>query len=377
MPTPIVLFPGIMGSRLYFEVSDKYWDPDDKVRMLGWLPVWPFRSDDDNRLALHASQPAGVIYDTSSNVSTVEMDRGWSTVPWSYYGPMLRGLQTQFGTKGDVYAVGYDWRQDIEWLADYAAQKIQSILAQTGASKVAVVTHSMGGLVVRSALLKSLKKDNLAALVHICIPAAGAVNLYRRMFTGMISPYDGDGSIGNRVFRLLLGNSRKGFVGNISGLPGAAQLLPSGFFPRDDHGAYWNAELNTIPFANLYSAQSPPGLVAASIGLADDVISDLQDRLSDIKNFQSFLGDPSQQLHPETWLVYGTGQNTETHIAFSSGVAAPVVDHFGDGTVPQISAMSLNLNPQRVFSAAVEHASACADQPVLSRVVQILTPYIT
>jgi hypothetical protein len=39
MATPILVFPGIMGSRLYFQNSGKFWDPDNKLRMIGWLPV--------------------------------------------------------------------------------------------------------------------------------------------------------------------------------------------------------------------------------------------------------------------------------------------------------------------------------------------------
>ena len=31
---PIVFLPGVMGSRLYFEASQKFWDPDSTWRML-------------------------------------------------------------------------------------------------------------------------------------------------------------------------------------------------------------------------------------------------------------------------------------------------------------------------------------------------------
>jgi hypothetical protein len=297
-------------------------------------------------------------------------------VAWSFYGPMLQQLQTQLS--GDVYAVGYDWRQDIQWLGGYAAEKIQGILNETQAEKVVVVTHSMGGLVLRSALLSgALASSSLAALVHICIPAAGAVNLYRRMFTGMVLPFDGGGSLGDRAFRLILGNNRKGFVGNISGLPGAAELLPSGFFPPDSHGAFWNPGLTTQPVGDLYSSgTSPPGLSSSTLGLTPDVLADLKDRISDVASFQSFFGDPGVSLHPETWLIYGTAQSTETHIAFQSGVAIPGIDNLGDGTVPQISAMALKLDSSKVLSANVEHSMACADATVIGHVADILPPYL-
>ena len=344
--------------------------------MLRWLPIWPFRSDDDNRLQLHASQPAGVVLDTTA-VSQPESDRGWSTVVWSYYGTMLRQLQARFGAYGDVYAIGYDWRQDIEWLAGYAASKIDAIMQLTGAAHVAVVTHSMGGLVLRSALRKGLLNDKLASLIHVCIPAAGAVLLYRRMFTGMVSPYDGGGSVGDRSFRFLLGTTRQGFVGNMSGLPGANQLMPTSFFPPDAHGAAWNASLPGVPFAQLYgNASSPPGIVPLNIGLTAEVIADLQERVADSTAFDQFLGNPANKLHPETWSICGTAQQTETHISFQGGVANPFIEGLGDGTVPEVSALSLQLDPSRMFTAAVEHSKACEDATVQQHVVDILTHYI-
>ena len=60
---PIVFLPGVMGSRLYFPDSDKFWDPDSTWRMLRWAPLWPVRSNDDNRRELHAKEPAGVVID--------------------------------------------------------------------------------------------------------------------------------------------------------------------------------------------------------------------------------------------------------------------------------------------------------------------------
>ena len=36
MPLPILFFPGVMGSRLYFPNSHRYWDPDWPLRMSQW-----------------------------------------------------------------------------------------------------------------------------------------------------------------------------------------------------------------------------------------------------------------------------------------------------------------------------------------------------
>src|SRR5262245_36909577 len=153
-PYPIVFFPGVMGSRLYFPNSDKYWDPDSYYEMSRWLAVWPFRSDEDNRLQLHAREPAGVMIDPhdSSSVDADGVEHGWGGVAWGYYGAYLEHLRG-LARDGQAFAVGYDWRQDIRWMGEYAAGKLRACLNATGAEQLWVAGHSMGGLVVRAAFL--------------------------------------------------------------------------------------------------------------------------------------------------------------------------------------------------------------------------------
>ena len=121
---PIVFFPGVMGSRLYFANSGKFWDPDSTWRMGRWLPVWPFRSDDDNRRELHAREPAGVLIDPlDDNVDVDGISHGWGGVVWGYYGDYLKHLRS-IAPDGQVFAVGYDWRNvRDDWIAGLRAIK--------------------------------------------------------------------------------------------------------------------------------------------------------------------------------------------------------------------------------------------------------------
>jgi hypothetical protein len=369
-PYPIVFFPGVMGSRLYFENSGNYWDPDSTWRMLRWLPVWPIRSDDDNRRTLHASEPAGVLLDPlDSSVDADGVQHGWGGVVWSFYGDYLKLLRDLAGDQ-PAFAVGYDWRQDIHWLGEYAADKLRACLDLTGADKLRIVTHSMGGLVVRAAfrfapdLVQRIDK-----VLHVCQPCTGAVVLYRRLFTGMMSGLDGGGGVSDRAFRLLLGTSRAGFIGNMSGQPGPLQLLPSAFFSVDSQGQHWHTALDTgTAFTDLYgNSSSPPGLNDVDLQLATDVRNDLLQRIGDIADFQGWLGAPVDTDHvlPETWLIYGTGRQTETRVDFDGATAEPIVTDNGDGTVPALSATALGLAQDRQFAVAdLEHATACQYQRV-------------
>ena len=324
-PYPIVFFPGVMGSRLYFENSNSYWDPDSTWRMTHWLPVWPFRSDDDNRLQLHAREPGFVLIDPLTNPPDADgVNRlGWGGVAWSYYDQFLLDLRS-LAPSGWAFAVGYDSRQDIRWLGQYAADKLWKCLDATGAEKLLVATHSMGGLVVRAAFLSDANlAGRVARVVHVCQPTVGAVNLYRRLFTGMIPGLDG-----SWPFRFLLGNSRAGFVGNMSGQPGPLQLLPSAYFPTDA-GGHWHTALDAgLLYRDLYpNHTSPPGLCDATLSLPAEALADLAQRVQDVMAFHAWLGAPAdpQRLHPDTWLIYGIEYPTETRIGFQGVTPFPGV----------------------------------------------------
>jgi hypothetical protein len=363
--TPIVFLPGVMGSRLYFPGPGLFWDPDSTWRMLRWAPLLR-RTDDDNRRDLHAREPAGVVIDAPNRgVTDDEVALGWGGVVWSFYGDYLRLLRG-LAAGGKAFALGYDWRQDIRWLGEYAADKMWAALDATGADRLAVVTHSMGGLVARAALRHDPSLvARVAKLVHVCQPAAGAVILYRRLFTGLVRGLDGGGGVSDRAFRLLLGNTRAAFVANMSGQPGPLQLLPSRYFPADAERHAWNEDIDagTAPTDLYGGAHSPPGLSDPGLGLTDEVLADLAERVQDIADFHGWLdAPPAPPDPPDTWVICGVGTRTEVRIGFPGGQAQPTVTGDGDGVVPVLSATVIGTQDGRLFRVdGLEHATACAN----------------
>ena len=91
-----------------------------------------------------------------------------------------RGLQPRFAARGigPVYTLSYGppWAS-IEAFADEAATKIDAILAATGARKVTVVGHSMGGLVAR-AYLRRYGGAKVRCLVTVGAPHHGSVHAW-------------------------------------------------------------------------------------------------------------------------------------------------------------------------------------------------------
>lgn len=79
---------------------------------------------------------------------------------------------------GPVYALSYGPPlESIEWFADQAAAKIDAILEQTGARRVIVIAHSMGGLVMR-AYLRRYGGAKIARLVTLGTPHEGSFHAW-------------------------------------------------------------------------------------------------------------------------------------------------------------------------------------------------------
>jgi hypothetical protein len=118
------------------------------------------------------------------------------------------------------------------------------------------------------------------------------------------------------------------------------------------------------------------GLAPNYLGLSSAVLVDLRAREADVGRFHQMLGDPTVPSHPESWLIYGTGQTTEVAIAFGAGGAEPVTDHLGDTTVSALSATSLRLPEERMIRAeGVIHAAAWQNGLVQEQVETILVRY--
>ena len=181
---PIVFVPGIMGTRLSFHGGEVEWDPDSPItRMAKWT-------------LMSAEYKADVLnFETPAKIIDEDVDQGWSTVAKAVYRDFLTTLDKREFLKNvdtPVYAVGFDWRQSNEVSGSYLATKISRVLEIEQAPKAIVITHSMGGLVARSAMRQTKGlMDKVLGVVHVAQPVAGAVVLYRRVFTGALQKWDG------------------------------------------------------------------------------------------------------------------------------------------------------------------------------------------
>jgi triacylglycerol esterase/lipase EstA (alpha/beta hydrolase family) len=90
------------------------------------------------------------------------------------------GLQRHLRARGlgPIYTLSYGPPlASIELFAEQAAAKIDAILRDTGARQVAIVSHSMGGLVAR-AYLRRFGTDKVRLLMTLGTPHQGSVHAY-------------------------------------------------------------------------------------------------------------------------------------------------------------------------------------------------------
>lgn len=77
-----------------------------------------------------------------------------------------------------LFVFPYNWMQDNTVTARQLAQKLQDIRQTCGCTQVDVVAHSMGGLVARSYIQSDTYQGDIANLIELATPNAGAVEDY-------------------------------------------------------------------------------------------------------------------------------------------------------------------------------------------------------
>lgn len=172
---PLILVPGIMGSRLKNTKTGKMaWDPDDKMLMVKQFGLRQF--DAAGRKAILVGKTFRGNYlqvDRDGNDDHNEnfkdypgaVDRGWTTVMWGSYGEILTKLQEHEWSEPvrhcfdfPVHASGYNWTDTNFQAGRLLKEEIKQIIRTykdegRRCEKVILVTHSMGGLVSRSACM--------------------------------------------------------------------------------------------------------------------------------------------------------------------------------------------------------------------------------
>lgn len=199
----VVVLPGIMGSHLQRGTDRIWFDVADLIR--GGLA----------RLAYTPDDPASVSADGLFA---------------RYYGDLCAHL----GRTHEVIAFAYDWRRPVQDIAVDLARELGRALARTQASgqPVRLLTHSLGGLVVRAlaarepALFDTLLSRDGAHWVMLGTPNQGS--------HAMVEMLLGKGDTLRQLALLDVRHDLQKVLDLVAGFRGALQLLPRPGFADGD-----------------------------------------------------------------------------------------------------------------------------------------------
>lgn len=120
------------------------------------------------------------LFGSMSNV-IIPGTGGWSFgLAGIYYEPFVCTLESMgYVLNQTLFIAFYDWRQRIPVSAHmYLTQTIEKAKQKTGASKVNLVCHSMGGLEARAYVQSTYYQDDVDQLIQLCTPNAGSPVYY-------------------------------------------------------------------------------------------------------------------------------------------------------------------------------------------------------
>jgi len=272
---PIIFVPGIMGSRLKNKhTGQSVWDPDREImcmlRKYGGFWNTPAQrkrmliGDTFNAEYLEVDE-----YNPEHNekfysfLDPWRADRGWGGVYWSSYGKFLEELQNNkwdvpLQSMGNerakevvgkcfefpVYAFGYNWTDSNLETGKKLASKIANLIAWYKSKgrlckHVILVSHSMGGLVCRSACKIHKAETNVLGVTHGVQPATGAAAAYWRMKAGFERTGQGwSKRLASKGSAWVLGTNGEEVTCILGNAPGGLELLPNQHYTdnKGEHG---------------------------------------------------------------------------------------------------------------------------------------------
>lgn len=407
---PIIFVPGIMGSRLRRRIDRaKIWDPDDPLFMVD--KYGKFSATAAKRKALLIGSEFSPTYaevhdddpDHNKKINrkhdTTRDKRGWGGVMWGSYGPILTKLQEHQWPSPlnacfefPVHAFGYNWSASNDdagfTLKEYIDKTIDDyqygVYSPDGRSrecnKVIIVTHSMGGLVARSACVLHGAEGKVLGVIHGVQPSVGSPAAYWRMKAGFERPRGGPHrqlwdwlrnplkmakhSLLGHISAVILGTDGEEVTSLLGNSPGGLELLPTKDY-RDNAG---NRDWLSYPGAKG-EVRLPVADPYEEIYLLKDVAHRMVDpewldpgrqpnsdeeeyeeagawqnyvqHLSKAKDFQTRLGI---KFHHESYQFYGTDLDSPDRVEFSRRNYS----HFQRDPFPQVH-LSVNKGGFRTY----------------------------
>lgn len=384
---PIIFIPGIMGSRLKNGKEAKIWDPDAPGFMFWKYGVFlstTAKTKKEMLIGDEFSPDFAKVLDLDSDHNgkfASEADpnrekRGWGGVSWSSYGDILKALQNREWDQSvnlfyefPVHAFGYNWSASNDLAGKQLTAYIDQVItgytdAGRKCPKVLLVTHSMGGLVARSACLLHGAKDKVLGVIHGVQPSNGSPTAYWRMKGGFERPHTTPDIEFSQWFRnpVKMFNHMKGKLVNnellgighitawvlgtdgeevtalLGNMPGGLQLLPNKQYKNNNGSERWLELLDkegnktalpiTDPYKEIYRNDKEyyrlvnpqwlnPGNAANTEDFENNDWKLYTKYLSEAEIFHDALAELNEKVHPETYQFYASGIASPDRVVFT------------------------------------------------------------
>jgi len=324
-PVNLVFIPGVMGSLLQSRTKGGVW----------WIDARTRAHIDDLRL---------------SDDGTRDADVNNAIVPFSTdpsYEPFLSAVLDRDDFGHEVFA--YDWRKPLSLSAAALRNLVRSTYETNGGEPVHIVAHSMGGLMLRAALLAHGEE---------LWPILGRI-----VFIG--TPHYGSPAIAGYLKNHLWGFEAIALLGmylsreTFRSLRGVLELLPAphGVYPgtRKDDLLPWRPQGSAGAYVHPCAGFDPYDAAAWELDLTSGQTAQLQSALDAVAQFHRRLYEAhealAQDLRDRMLVIAGVGYKTLFRLAPASRLLGlwetieKITDRVpgdphrdGDGRVPLASA---------------------------------------
>ncbi|MEN7341450.1 MAG: hypothetical protein AAAFM81_00850 [Pseudomonadota bacterium] len=397
MTTPIIIVPGIMGTRLVDSRGRRLWDPNadmsrqNIIRLLANPAAAGVEVGFRTRF-LRLGTTA--IPSTRARASLTQLFRqrgivnGGNLVWEGGYDKLVKGLSdpafnTSCGGGTKLYAAGYDWRQSNSTSANRLKSVVERAMRETGSSDVILVAHSMGGHVARwfckHATINGTRGHRFVRhLFLLGSPIHGASKAYRALRQSFVTADTiADIALPQHVDTYddsVVDLAGRAVSSLVKVIPSVYELLPT--------RAFCNANPNWLRFntslAGIADASNPSRLYSnRHTGLTTNGVTNtlVTAFLAGRDVFDRYLGT---YLPAQTTVVYSDSEPTETVMRIESNGSLARAGgrrlNLGDGTVPTYSASAQgngNQNIPRLAIRGVDHVGV-ANHPFAVRRIQQL-----
>lgn len=355
LKNPVLIAPGVLGTEIFKEL-EKMWP--DSIRMLtdfgdNFMDPLEFKTDltpSSTLLSTHSIVKREATFDYSESLINEFTSQGYTE-----------------GTSSDatLFTFPYDWRFGVNRGNSVALKlKIDAILAQTGASKVDVVAHSTGGLLVKRYVSEYPDSHNIAKAVFVGVPNTGAPKAVKVLLEG-----DDFGVTGLSESEMKKISQNMPVVYDL--LPSAKYFEKKGSFVHFYDASKYagqvttNKDLNYTETLNYY--QQEHNLNSLAINNAQDLHTESFDEF-DLRTKGIELYNIAGCKNMDT-----IGKISENHYLGSLPTynTQPTP---GDGTVPLESATNLPVDSEKKFYALkTDHGKMLSQEGIRQKIVNIIS----